>query len=175
MGIGTAIGPRLLFVLATALAAASLWPLMLAFQWFGVNAATLERMARTDPLGFRAFPAFVMFLRPTLAALAALWALRAGVLVVMSHPQRAVGILLVAAVVQASLALAIFLTGPPINRTLARMLPLFEDRQTPGALIAPDFTILQRTASDAILPPLVAIAVGCAVVAMIARRSVRPV
>lgn len=166
------IKERVILVLATALAAACLWPLVLVFQWFGVNVATLERMARTDPLGFRVFPAFVMFVRPILAAVAALSAIRAAVLVVTSHPQRAFGILRTAAVVQASLALAFFLTGPPIDRTLARMVPLFEDRRTPGALIAPDFTTQHTAASAAILPPLVAIAVGSAVVAMIARRGV---
>lgn len=165
------IKERVILVLATALAAACLWPLVLVFQWFGVNIATLERMARTDPLGFRVFPAFVMFVRPILAAVAALSAIRAAVLVVTSHPQRAVGILRTAAVVQASLALAIFLTGPPIEGTLARMVPLFEDRRTPGALVAPDFTMQQTAASATILPPLLAIAVGSAVVAMIARRG----
>ena len=162
--------PRALVVLATILAAASLWPLFLVFQWFGVNIATLERMTRTDPLGFRVFPAFVMFLRPTLAAVAALSSLRAAVLVV-THPQRARAILLASTVVQAVLALAIFLTGPAINRTLAGMVPLFEDRQTPGAIIAADFTRMQAEASAAILPPLVAIALVCAVVAVLNRST----
>jgi hypothetical protein len=162
--------PRVLVGLATIVAAACLWPLFLVFQWFGVNIATLERMTRTDPLGFRVFPAFVMFLRPTLAAAAALSALRAAVLVI-THPQRSRAILLPAAIVQAVLALAIVLTGPAIDRTLADMLPLFEDRQTPGAIIAADFTRMQAEASAAILLPLVAIAAACALAAFMTRRS----
>src|SRR5262245_51674785 len=134
--------PRLLVALAIALAVACLWPLVLVFQWFGVNVATLERLARTDPRGFNVVSALVMFVQPTLAALAALSALRAGVHVATSHPQRAAGFLLPAAVVQAALVLTIVLTASPINRTLARMVPLFEDRYTPGALVAPDFTSL---------------------------------
>jgi hypothetical protein len=162
--------PRVLVVLATVLAVACLWPLFLVFQWFGVNVATMERMTRTDPLGFRAFPAIVMFLRPTLAALAALTALRAGILVITSPPQRAFAILMRAAIVQGALVLATILTGPAIDRTLARMVPLFEDRQTPGAIIAADFTRMQVEASATILPSLITIAVVCAVVAVMNRR-----
>ena len=165
--------PRVLFVLATIVTAACLWPLFLVFQWFGVNIATLERMTRTDPLGFSVFSAFVMFLRPTLAAVAVLSALRAAVRVITSHPQRARAILMPATVVQAVLVLAIFLTGPAIDRTLARMVPLFEDRQTPGAIIAADFTRMQAEASAAILPPLVAIAAACALAAFMTRRVER--
>ena len=163
--------PRLLVVLATLLAVACLWPLLLVFQWFGVNVATMERMTRTDPLGFRVFPAFVMFVRPALATLATLSALRAGILVITSQPQRASGILIRAAIVQALLVLAIFFTGPPIDRTLAGMVPRFVDRQTPGAIIAADFTVMQAQAFSAIWPPLVAIAVSCAVIAAMARRG----
>jgi hypothetical protein len=163
--------PRLLVVLAITLGAACLWPLVLVFQWVGVNVATLERMGRTDPRGFDVFTAFVMFLQPTLAALAAVSALRAAVIAAISPPQRASRILLPAAAVQAGLVLVIAITTPPIHRTLARMVPLFEDRQTPGALIAPDFTMLQAAAAAAILPPLIAIALGCAVVALLSRRN----
>ena len=161
--------PRVLFVLATIVAAACLWPLFLVFQWFGVNIATLERMTRTDPLGFSVFPAFVMFLRPTLAAVAAFRRF-APPYSSSPHPQRARAILLPATVVQAVLALAIFLTGPAIDRTLTGMVPLFEDRQTPGAIIAADFTRMQAEASAAILPPLVAIAAACALAAFMTRR-----
>ena len=162
--------PRVVAALATVLAAACLWPLFLAFQWFGVNVATLERLTRTDPLGFRVFPAFVMFARPTLAGLAALSALRAAILVIASPPQRASAILLRSAIVQASLMLVIFLTGPTIDRTLAAMLPLFEDRRTPGAIVVADFTRMQAEASHDILVPLVVIAVGCGGLAMLTRR-----
>ena len=155
--------------MASILAAACIWPLFLVFQWFGVNVATLERLTRTDPAGFRVFPAFVMFVRPALAAVAALSAFRGAVLVITSPPQRASGILLPSAVLQAALALVILLTGPTIDRTLAGMLPFFEDRQTPGAIIAADFTTLQAEASASILPPLVAIAVACGVFAILTR------
>ena len=161
--------PRVVAALAAVLAAACLWPLFLVFQWFGVNVATLERLTRSDPLGFRVFPAFVMFARPTLAGLAALWALRATILVISSPPQRASAILLPSAIVQASLALVIFFTGPTIDRTLAAMLPLFEDRRTPGAIVVADFTRMQAEASHDILVPLVAIAVGCGCLAMLTR------
>ena len=163
--------PRLLVVLAITLGAVCLWPLVLVFQWVGVNVATLERMARTDPRGFDLFAAFVMFVQPTLAALAAVSALRAAVLAAISPPQRASRILLPAAAVQAGIVLVIVITASPIHRTLARMVPLFQDRHTPGALIAPDFTMLQTAAAAEILPPLIAIAVGCAVLALLNRQN----
>ena len=73
------------------------------------------------------------------------------------------------AIVQASLALMIFLGGPAIDRSLVAMLPLFEDRRTPGAIVAADFTRMQAEASASILPPLVAIAVACGVFGMLMR------
>jgi len=162
---------RLIIVLAFTLAAACLWPLVLVFHWFGINIATLERMARTNSLGFVPFPAFVMFLRPALAAMGALAALRAAILVLTSPPPRAFDILRRTAIWQASLVLGILLIGPAIDGALARMVPLFEDRYTPGAIIAANFTTLQTEASAAILRPLVAIAVGSAVLAVVARRG----
>ena len=158
-------------MLAITLGAACLWPLVLVFQWVGVNVATLERMARTDPRGFNLFSASVMFLQPILAAVAAFSALRAAVLAAISSPHRASRVLLAAAAVQAGLVLVIVITARPIHRTLARMVPLFEDRQTPGALIAPDFTMLQSAATTDILLPLIAIALGCAVLALLNRQS----
>jgi hypothetical protein len=161
--------PRVVAALAAILAAASVWPLVLVFQWVGVNVATLERLTRTDPLGFRVVPAIVMFLRPTLAGLAAVSAFRAAVHVISAPPQRAFGILLPSAVTQAVLTLVILLTGPAIDRTLQELVPRFEDRQTPGAIVAADFTRMQAEASVDIMVPLVAVAIGCAVLAMLTR------
>jgi hypothetical protein len=164
--------PRLLFVLATALAAACLWPLVLVFQWFGVNVATLEWMARTDALGLRVFPAFLMFVRPTLGLAAALTIPYASFLVLTSPPQRASGILMKAAVLQGGLAVLIGVTAPRVNATLGQMVPSFADRRVPTFLVAPrDFIALQNEVSGAILPPLAAIALCCAVVAVLARRA----
>jgi hypothetical protein len=155
------VNPRLLAGLAAILAVACLWPFFLVFQWFGVNIATMERMTRTDPLGFTLAAALVMFLRPTLAALATLIALRASILAITSPPHRAFRILLPAAIVQVSLVLVILLTGAAIDRSLAQLVPRFEDRQTPGAIIAADFTKMQAQASAGIVPPLLAIAGAC--------------
>jgi hypothetical protein len=161
--------PRVVAAGAAVLAAACLWPLFLVFQWFGLNVATLERLTRTDPLGFRVYPALVMFLRPTLAGLAALSALHAAVLVITSPPQRASRILLPSTIVQGALVLIVFLAGPTIDRTLSTMIPLFEDRRTPGAIVAADFTRMQAEASGSILLPLIAIAVACGVFGMLTR------
>lgn len=165
---------QLFTLLAAALAAAALWPLAAVFHWFGVNVATLEQMGRTDPMGFRVFPAFLMFVRPTLAAAAALVIVSAAVRVMTSHPQRAFGILMRAAVAQGLLATAIAATGTPVNATLAHMLPMFADRRTPGALVAPGhFVALQEAAAAAILPWLFGIAVGSALLAALARQVMR--
>ena len=146
--------------LALCLATASLWPLAAVFNWFGVNVATLEQMGRTDPLGFRVLPAFLMFARPVIAGAAAL-----------SMPF-AVRILLKAAITQMVLVVALVITGGPVNTTLARLMPMFADRRTPGALVSPGhFVALQETAAAAVIPWLAGIAVACGLLGLLARAT----
>jgi hypothetical protein len=158
--------------LALCLATASLWPLAAVFNWFGVNVATLEQMGRTDPLGFRVLPAFLMFLRPVIAGAAALSMPFAAVKVVTSRPPFAVRILLKAAITQAVLVLALVITGGPVNTTLSQLMPMFADRRTPGALVSPGhFVALQETAAAAVIPSLAGIAAACGLLGMLARAT----
>jgi hypothetical protein len=149
---------------------ASLWPLAAVFNWFGVSIATLEQMSRTDPLGFRVFPALLMFARPALAGVTALLTPWAAIRVVTWHPTFAFGILIKTAIAQALLTVALAMTAAPVNAVLARLVPMFADRRTPGAIVSPaHFVLLQEAASDSILSPLLAIAVACAGLAVAAR------
>jgi hypothetical protein len=129
---------------AILLAVIALWPLAGAFHWFGVNVATVEQMSRTDPLGLRVFPAALMFLRPTLAAIAALTAVHITWRVLTSHPLRAPRTFINGAGTLVLFAVTLLLTGPAVNSTLTRLLPMFENRRTPGALVL----VRQRSTSE---------------------------
>ena len=160
--------------LAIALAVASLWPLSGVFNWLGVNVATLEQLSRTDPQGFRIFPAVLMFVRPILAGIAAVLMPFAAFRVATSHPQFAFAILIRTAAFQAALAIALAVSAAPVNAMLARLLPMFTDRLTPGAIVSPaHFVVLQQAASRSMPAVLAAIAVACAMVAVLARTGLR--
>jgi hypothetical protein len=161
-------------LLAIALAAAAFGPLVGAAQWLGVNIATLEQLSRTDPFGLRIFPAALMFVRPAIAALAGFSVLYGAWVIGTSHPLRAARTFLNVAGTQALFAVILIVSGPPINGTLTRLLPMFEDHRTPGAIVRPGhFVLLQNTASNSIVRQLFAIAAGCLLVAMIARVATR--
>jgi hypothetical protein len=157
---------------AILLALIALWPLIGAFHWFGVNVATLEQMSRTDPFGVRAFPAALMFLRPAVAAIAALTAIRTAWSVTTAHPSRAARTFINAAGTQVLFALTLFLTGPPVNSTLTRLLPMFENRQTPGAFVRPGhFVVLQHSAGTAIVLQLFGLALASAAAFVVVRST----
>jgi hypothetical protein len=156
---------------AILLAVIALWPLAGAFHWFGVNVATVEQMSRTDPLGLRVFPAALMFLRPTLAAIAALTAVHITWRVLTSHPLRAPRTFINGAGTLVLFAVTLLLTGPAVNSTLTRLLPMFENRRTPGALVRPGhFVVLQQTAGSAIVLQLFGLALACAVAYLLVRQ-----
>lgn len=162
--------PSLVRVLAVGLAIAAFWPLIGAFAWFGVNIATLEQLSRADPFGLRIFPAALMFVQPAVAAIAAISVLCAAWIVGASHPLRASRAFLNIAGTQALVAVILIISGPPINGTLTRLLPMFENRRTPGALVQPGhFVLLQTAARNSIVRQLFGIAVGCMAAALIAR------
>ncbi len=161
-------------ILAAGLAIAALWPLVGAFHWFGVNVATLEQMSRTDPFGLRVFPAALMFLRPTVAVIAALLGIHTAWTVATSHPLRAARMFINGAGIQALFALALLLSGPPVNSTLARLLPMFENRRTPGAFVRPDhFVFLQQSAGTSIVQQLFGVALACLVAHLVVRAITR--
>jgi hypothetical protein len=146
-----------------ALALIAVWPLTAAFHWFGVNVATVEQMSRTDPLGLRVFPAALMFLRPTLAAIAALTAIHTAWFALASPPMRASRTFINGAGTQVLFALTLLLTGPPVNSTLARLLPMFENHRTPGAFVRPGhFVLLQQSTGTDIVLQLFGLALACA-------------
>lgn len=163
-GSGVPIG------LAILLTIAAFSPLIGAFHWFGVNIATLEQLSRTDPFGLRLFPSALMFARPAIAAIAALATIYAAWIVGGSHPLRASRTLLNAAGTQALLALILMVSGPPVNGALTRLLPMFEDHRTPGAIVRPGhFVLLQEAAGGSIVRQLFGIAAGCVCAAIVAR------
>lgn len=163
----------IVIVLAIALAAAAFGPLVGAAQWLGVNIATLEQLSRTDPFGLRIFPAALMFVRPAIAALAAASVLY-GAWAIGTHPLHASRTFLNVAGTQALFAAILIVSGPPINGTLTRLLPMFEDHRTPGAIVRPGhFVLLQNTASNSIVWQLSGVAAGCVLAALIARGRVR--
>lgn len=156
---------------AIALGIIAFWPLIGAFQWFGMNIATLEQLSRTDPFGLRIFPAALMFVRPAIAAIAGLSAVYAAWIIATSHPLRASRTFLNVAGTQVLFALILMVSGPPVNATLTRLLPMFEDHRTPGAVVRPGhFVLLQHAASGSIVRQLFGIALGCLLGALIARR-----
>jgi hypothetical protein len=162
--------------LAMGLAAAALWPLAAVFNWFGVNVATLEQMSRSDPAGFRFLPATLLFARPIVAVAATLAMPVVAVRVVTSRPQLAVQILVKGAITQTALVLVLALGGPPINSTLARLMPMYPNRHTPGALVtAGHFVNLQEAAAASVLPWLAGIAAACALLAVLARTALKGV
>jgi hypothetical protein len=161
-------------ILAAGLALAALWPLVGAFHWFGVNVATLEQMSRIDPFGLRVFPAALMFLRPTVALIAALLGIHSAWTVATSHPLRAARTFINGAGTQALFALTLLLSGPPVNSTLTRLLPMFENRRTPGAFVRPDhFVFLQQDAGSSIVQQLFGVALACLVAHLIVRAVTR--
>jgi hypothetical protein len=150
---------------------AAFWPLFNAFQWFGVNIATLEQLSRTDPFGLRILPAALMFLRPAVAAIAAVIALYTAWSVAASSTLRPSRVFLTLALTQAVFGLILVVSGPSVNATLTRQLPMFEDHRTPGAVVRPShFVPLQEAASRSIVRELFGIALGCAVAAVLVRR-----
>jgi hypothetical protein len=159
----------IVILLAIALGAGAFAPLVGAAQWFGVNIATLEQLSRTDPFGLRIFPAALMFVRPAIAALAAVSVLY-GAWVIGTRPLRVARTFLNVAATQALFAAILIVSGPPINGTLTRLLPMFEDHRTPGAVVRPGhFVLLQNAASNPIVWQLFDIAAGCILGAAIAR------
>ncbi len=160
-------------LLASALALAALWPLAGVFHWFGVNVATLEQLGRNDPMGFRIVPAILLFVRPSLAAAAALWSMSAAVRVVTA-PLQARETLMKTATAQGLVAVAVAALELPLHSALSRMLPMVADRHTPGAFVTPGhFLRLQDAASAPVVPWLFVIAVGSAVLGL-AARHVKP-
>lgn len=156
--------------LAIALGISAFWPLIGAFHWFGVNIATLEQLSRTDPFGLRLFPAALMFVRPAVAAIAGLSAVYAAWIIAASHPLRAARTFRNVAGTEVLFALILMVSGPPVNGTLTRLLPMFEDHRTPGAVVRPShFVLLQQAAGGSIVRQLFGIALGCAVAASIVR------
>ena len=157
--------------LAILLGVTAFWPLVGAFQWFGVNIATLEQLSRTDPFGLRILPSALMFLRPGVAAIAAISALHSAWTAGASRPTRAARTFVKTAVAQALFAAILVVSGPSVNDTLTRQLPMFEDHRTPGAVVRPGhFVLLQDAASRSIVRELVGIALGSALAAVVTRR-----
>jgi hypothetical protein len=112
-----------------------------------------------------------MFVRPALATAAALIVIFAAVRAI-AQPRRAFAILVKAAIAEALLTIAIAVTDTPVNTALGRMLPMFADRWTPGALVTPGhFVTLQEAASGVILPWLVGIALASGVLAVFSRHA----
>ena len=164
-GSGVRIG------LAILLGVTAFWPLVGAFQWFGVNIATLEQLSRTDPFGLRILPAALMFLRPGVAAIAAVSALYSAWKAGTSRPARSARIFMKSAVAQAVFAGVLLVSGPSLNDTLTRQLPMFEDHRTPGAVVRPShFILLQDAASRSIVLELFGIALGSALAAAVTAR-----
>ena len=165
-------GSGIRIALAILLGVAAFWPLTAAFQWFGVNIATLEQLSRTDPFGLRVFPAALMFLRPGIAVIAAVSALYAAWNAGTMPSGRASRTFLIAAMTQALLAFTLLVSGPAVNDILTRRLPMFEDHRTPGAVVRPShFVLLQDAASQPIVRELCGIALACAVAAVVTRRT----
>jgi hypothetical protein len=130
-------------------------------------------MSRTDPAGFRLLPALLLFAQPIVAAAATLWMTATAVKVVTSRPQSTFHILLRGAITQTALVLLLALSGPPINGTLARLMPMYPNRHTPGALVsAGHFVRLQEAAAASVLPWLAGIAAACALLAVLARMAI---
>lgn len=166
---------QLVLFLLVVLVAVALWPLAVVYDWFMGNYPVLQTLSRNDLFGFSLFPQFLLSVRPLLAAAAALSCSWASFLVVTSHPQRAYAILVRTALGLGAAVLAIALLGPLTSASLAWMLPTFggigpgEPPGTVSQIIA-----RQNGAAVNVMVPLLGIAMGFGVLAVLSRSAPPP-